>query len=70
MNLYLNYYEHVINFDDDEKPNGIILCAEKDNAMMEFAFGVLFNNIFASTCTYYIPNKEELISEVEKVFNG
>lgn len=70
MNLYLNYYEQVINSKDDRKPIGIILCAEKDNIMMEFALGGLSSNIFASTYTYYIPNKDELISEVEKVLNG
>lgn len=26
-------------------------------------------NVFASTYTYYIPNKEQLINEVEKVLN-
>lgn len=69
MNLYLNYFEQIINLEDDGKPIGIILCAEKDNIMMEIALGGLSNNIFASTYTYYIPNKEELISEVEKVIN-
>lgn len=67
MNLYLNYYEQVINSEGDQKPIGIILCAEKDNVMLEFALGGLSNNLFASTYTYYIPKKEELISEVEKV---
>ena len=37
--------------------------------MLEFALGGLSNNIFASTYTYYIPNKEQLINEVEKVLN-
>ena len=69
MNLYLNYYEQVINSEDDGKPIGIILCAEKDNIMLEFALGGLSNNIFASTYTYYIPDKEQLINEVEKVLN-
>lgn len=69
MNLYLNYFEQIINSEDDGKPIRIILCAEKDNIMMEIALGGLSNNIFASTYTYYIPNKEELISEVEKVIN-
>lgn len=67
MNLYLNYYEHAVNSDDDGKPIGIILCAEKDNIMLEYALGGLSNNIFASTYTYYIPDKDELINEVEKV---
>lgn len=70
MNLYLNYYENAVNSDDDGKPIGIILCAEKDNIMLEYALGGLSNNIFASTYTYYIPNKEQLISEVEKVLDS
>ena len=69
MNLYLNYYEQVINTVEDGKPVGIILCADKDNIMLEFALGGLSTNIFASTYTYYIPNKDDLISEVEKVLN-
>ena len=67
MNLYLNYYEQTVNSDGDGKPIGIILCAEKDNIMLEYALGGLSNNIFASTYTYYIPDKDELINEVEKV---
>ncbi|MBQ2873050.1 MAG: DUF1016 family protein [Bacilli bacterium] len=69
MNLYLNYYEQVVNSEDDGKPVGIILCAEKDNIMLEYALGGLSTNIFTSTYTYYIPNKDDLISEVEKVLN-
>jgi len=68
MNLYLNYYKHVVNEKDDNKPIGIILCAEKDNVMMEFALNGISNNLFASTYTYYIPDKEMLIN-VEKVLN-
>lgn len=69
MNLYLNYYEQAINSDEDGKPIGIILCAEKDNVMLEYALGGLSSNIFASTYVYYIPDKEQLISEVEKVLS-
>ena len=51
-----------------EKTNaiGIILCNGKKGVTMGYALGGLSNNIFASTYTYYIPNKEQLISEVEK----
>lgn len=69
MNMYLNYYEKVVNSEDDGKPIGIILCAEKDKVALEYALGGLSNNIFASTYTYYIPDKELLINEVEKVLN-
>lgn len=69
MNLYLNYYEQIVNDEGDNKPIGIILCTEKDKVMMEFALGGISNNLFTSTYTYYIPDKEELIREVEKVLN-
>lgn len=70
INMYLNYYENVINSEGDGKPIGIILCAEKDKVALEFALGGLSNNIFASTYTYYIPDKKELINEVEKVLES
>ena len=67
MNMYLNYFTEEINDESDNKPIGIILCKSKKEIAMEYALGGLSNNVFASTYTYYIPNKEELISEVEKV---
>lgn len=69
MNMYLNYYDSEINDEYDNKPIGIILCKGKKEIDMEYALGGLSNNIFASTYTYYIPNKEQLINEVEKVLN-
>ena len=69
MNMYLNYYNAEVNDEYDNKPIGIVLCKSKKEVAMEYALGGLSNNIFASTYTYYIPNKEQLISEVEKVLN-
>jgi len=70
MNMYLNYYEKDVNDENDGKPVGIILCADKDKVLLEYALDGLSSNIFASTYTYYIPDKEQLISEVEKVLNN
>ena len=69
MNMYLNYYNAEVNDEYDNKPIGIILCKNKKEVAMEYALGGLENNVFASTYTYYIPNKEQLISEVEKVLD-
>ena len=65
-----NFYEKVINSEDDGKHIGITLWADKDKVMLEYALGGLSNNIFAPNYTYYIPEKEQLISEVEKVLNN
>lgn len=67
MNMYLNYYETEINDIEDNKPIGIILCAKKDNVVAEYSLGGINNNLFASNYTYFMPNKEELIAQVEKV---
>lgn len=67
LNMYLNYYENEVNDEGDNKPIGIILCTDKDAVAAEYALGGLSTNIFASKYTYYIPEKEQLIAEVEKV---
>lgn len=67
LNMYLNYYAAEVNDSDDNPPIGIILCTDKSNVEAEYALGGLSNNIFASRYTYVIPNKEELIAQVETV---
>ena len=69
MNMYLNYYNEEINDEFDNKPIGIILCKGKKDVALEYAIGGLSNNVFASTYTYYIPKKDELINEALKVLN-
>lgn len=67
LNMYLNYYASEINDGDDNPPIGIILCTEKNSIDAEYALGGLSNNLFASKYVLYMPDKEQLIAEVEKV---
>ena len=67
INMYLNYYASEVNDLDDNPPIGIILCTEKDSITAEYALGGLSNNIFASRYVLYMPNKEQLIAQVEAV---
>ena len=67
--MYINYYNKEIKDEFDGETIGIILCKGKKEVTMEYALGGLSNNIFTSSYTYYIPNKEQLINEVEKVLN-
>ena len=69
MNMYINYYNKEVRNEYDNETIGIILCTGKKEVTMEYALGGLTNNVFASTYTYYLPDKEELINEVEKVYN-
>lgn len=67
LNMYLNYYAAEVNDEDDNPPIGIILCTDKDGVAAEYALGGLSNNIFASRYVLYMPNKEQLIAQVEAV---
>ena len=67
INLYLNYYASEVNDPDDNPPIGIILCTEKDSITAEYALGGLSNNVFASRYVLVMPNKEQLIAQVEAV---
>lgn len=67
LNMYLNYYAAEVNDELDNPPIGIILCTDKDSVAAEYALGGLSNNIFASRYISYIPNKEQLIAQVEAV---
>ena len=67
LNMYLNYYAIEVNDSDDNPPIGIILCTDKNSLDAEYALGGLSNNLFASKYVLYMPNKEQLIAEVEKV---
>ena len=70
INMYLNYYKMEINDDTDNEPIGIILCTDKDNIQAEYALGSLSNQIFASRYTLYIPNREDLEEQVERVLKN
>ena len=67
INMYLNYYANEVNDPDDNPPIGIILCTDKDSVTAEYALGGLANNIFASRYVLYMPNREQLIHQVEAV---
>lgn len=69
LNMYLNYYAAEVNDEHDNPPIGIILCTDNDSVAAEYALGGLSNNIFASRYVSYIPNKEQLIAQVEAVLN-
>ena len=69
INMYLNYYAAEVNDSDDNPPIGIILCTDKDSITAEYALGGLSNNIFASRYVLYMPNKEQLIAQVEAVLD-
>lgn len=65
LNSYLNFFKMEINDINDNPPIGLIICAEKDEIGAEYILGGYENNVFASRFTYVLPDKDELIKELE-----
>ena len=61
------YVFEFLGLPEDKPPIGIILCSDKDSITAEYALGGLSNNIFASRYVLYMPNKDQLIAQVENV---
>ena len=66
MNFYVNYFKKEINDDGDNEPIGIILCADKDNVVVECSMDGIRNNIYPAKYTFVIPSKEELEQELNR----
>jgi len=69
MNLYLNYFETEENTDTDNKPIGIVLGADKNDILVEYATSGITNQLFVSKYKLHLPNKELLKEEVKKLLN-
>jgi predicted nuclease of restriction endonuclease-like (RecB) superfamily len=70
MNLYINYFKKEENVQSDNEPIGIILSAEKDEVMVEFAMGGISNKIFVSKYQLYLPDKRQLQRKVKAIIEG
>ena len=64
MNLYLNYAKRHLMLPDEADPVGIILCSEKDDAVVEYAIGDIRAKVFASKYLTNLPDKETLRQEI------
>jgi hypothetical protein len=65
MNVYLNYYKENEMFANDNPPVGIILCSQKDSALVHYATGGLSQEIFVSKYMLQLPSEEELKNLIE-----
>lgn len=65
MNVYLNYFKENEMAENDNPPIGIILCSQKDNALVHYATGGLSQEIFVSKYKLQLPTEEELRELIE-----
>ena len=64
--MYVNYYKRTQMLEGENEPIGILLCADKDEAVVKFTLPDNNKNIFASKYKLYIPTEEELLNEIKR----
>ena len=65
MQMYVNYYKKTQMIDGENEPIGILLCADKDEVVVEMTLGDNVKNVYASKYLTYLPSKEELIKIIK-----
>jgi predicted nuclease of restriction endonuclease-like (RecB) superfamily len=70
MQMYVNYYDRYVKFDDESKTIGIILCKDKKDAMVEITLPESNQQIFASKYELVLPSKEQLKKLIQSESNG
>lgn len=64
MQMYVNYYTRELMNEGDNPPIGIVLCADKSDAIVKYTLPENNNQIFASKYFTYLPTEDELRREL------
>lgn len=64
MQMYVNFYTRELMNEGDNPPIGIVLCAEKNDAVVKYTLPLDNNQIFASKFLTCLPTEEELKREL------
>ena len=64
MQMYVNYYTREMMNEGDNPPIGIVLCADKSDAIVKYTLPEDNNQIYASKYKLYMPTEEELKREL------
>src|SRR3989344_7224223 len=60
LQMYVNYYDRKIKQPDENLTIGILLCADKKEAIVKYTLPLDNRQVFASEYKLYLPNKKEL----------
>jgi predicted nuclease of restriction endonuclease-like (RecB) superfamily len=66
LNTYLSWYRKNVMIEDDNPPIGILLCTEKNHALVEYALAGMDSNLFVSKYQLELPRKEEMQQFIEQ----
>jgi len=66
LQMYVNYYDRVEKLPNENPTIGILLCADKNDAVVRFSLPKNEKNIVATKYKLYLPSEKQLLDEVAK----
>lgn len=66
LQMYVNYYDRIEKQPFENPTIGILLCADKNDAVVKFSLPETNKRIVASKYQLYLPSEKQLIEEVKK----
>ncbi len=70
MQMYVHYYERELMNEGDNPPIGIVLCADKSDAVVRYTLPDDETQVFASKYKLYLPTEEELLKELKQEYQA
>ena len=66
LNTYVSWYRKNMMASGDNPPIGILLCTQKDHALVEYALAGMDNNLFVSKYQLNLPGEKEMQQFLEE----
>ncbi|MDR2122880.1 MAG: PDDEXK nuclease domain-containing protein [Flavobacteriaceae bacterium] len=66
LQMYVNYYDRIEKLSHENPTIGILLCANKNDAVVKFTLPEGEKQIIASQYKLYLPTEKQLLEEVNK----
>ncbi len=70
LNTYVTWFDAHEKIEGDNPPVGILLCTEKNHALVEYALAAMDNQLFVSKYQLALPDKEEMRRFIEAQMAG
>lgn len=66
MLLYVNYYDREVATKDDNPTIGLVLCSEKNDAVVRYVLADKHEQVFASRYQFALPSEADLRAEIRR----
>ena len=69
LQMYVNYFDRCEKLPDENQTVGILLCADKNDALVKFSLPEDNTNILTSKYQLYLPSESALLEEIKEVIS-